>query len=673
MSLQRKRWSLPEETQTELAATIVAALGIPSPVARVLCARGLRSPAEAAAFLDPPPPPDPMGLPGMPEAVRRLVQARGRGERLLVYGDYDCDGVCSAALAVEALTALGLAASVHLPDRADGYGMRPETLPALAAAEGCTLVLAVDNGSTAHEAIAAAARAGVDVIVADHHQCDEALPAAVALVNPVLDPGGPFGAPAGVGVAWLLAQALGAALGAAPPESTDLVAIGTIADVVPLVGPNRWLVRRGLAAMAGPAVRPGVRALLSACGVARGAAPSPRDLSPGMAPRLNAPGRIDRPHTAFELLAARAEPEALAALAAVEDCNRRRQEMSAEVVAAAEQAAAALPAGRRALVLADARWHPGLVGPAASKLAERLGVPVLLAGIDERGMCRGSGRGPAGWDLTGALRRCADLLVRFGGHAQAAGFETAAAHLPALQAALEAVAPAAATETPSWVLDGELSPGEWDVSVAEALEALGPFGEGNREPALLVRGVRVQGVRVLGREGRHLRLRLQSAAGASAGGIAFGMGQWAEGFAGGGPLDLVARPEVDRYRGRGELQLAVLDAAPAAGDWGPFVSAARRGLGRRHPDRERLARAFRRLRALAGQGGLPPEPALLRELDPEDETARAALQIFQEVGLLGADGQLRLPPDGEKVDLAQSPRYRAAEAAWRELEGLAGA
>lgn len=674
MSLHRKRWRLPEQTQTESAATIVAALGIPAPVARLLCARGLRTPAEVSAFLEPPPPPDPMGLPGMPEAVRRLVRARERGERVLVYGDYDCDGVCSTALAAGALDALGLRVAVHLPDRADGYGMRAETLPALAAAAGSTLVLAVDNGCTAHEAIAAAAEAGVDVVVADHHQCDAAdLPAAVAVVNPVLDPGGPFGAPAGVGVAWYVAQALAAALGQDPPEMTDLVAIGTIADVVPLLGASRWLVRRGLQVMAGPEARPGVRALLSACGVPRGAKPSARDLSHGVAPRLNAPGRIDRPHAAYDLLTARSEPEALAALAAVEDCNRRRQEMSAEVVAAAEQAAAALPSGRRALVLADAAWHPGLVGPAASKLSERFGVPVLLAGIDERGVCRGSGRGPAGWDLTGALRRCADLLVRFGGHAQAAGFETPAERLPALQAALEALAPEASGGPEPWDLDGVLAEQEWDVGVAEALEALGPFGEGNPEPAFLVRGVRAEGVRVLGREGRHLRLRLRAETGPPTGGIAFGMGVWAEGFSAGGPLDLVVRPEIDRYRGRDELQLAVLDAAPAAGDWRPFVAAARRDLGRRHPDRDRLAGAFRRLRALARQGELPAEPALLRQLDPDDEAARAALQIFQEVGLLGADGRLSLPPDGGKVDLSRSPRYRAAEAAWQALAELEGA
>ncbi len=676
MTLRHKTWRVPAETQAHSAATLVAALGIPSPVARLLWARGMRTPAEAVAFLEPPAPPDPLGLPGMPAAVRRLVQARERGEGVLVYGDYDCDGVCSAALAAEALAALGLRVGVHLPDRADGYGMRPETLPALAAAAGCTLVLAVDNGATAHAAIAAAAEAGVDVVVADHHQCDAGdLPRAVAIVNPVLDPGGPFGALAGVGVAWCLAQALGAAIGQAVPEASDLVAIGTIADVVPLQGVSRWLVRRGLGRMAGDAgsVRPGVRALLAACGVARDTVPSARDISHGMAPRLNAPGRIDRPHAAFDLLAARGEAEALAALAVVEECNRRRQEMSAEVVAAAEAAAATLPAGSRALVLADARWHPGLVGPAASRLCDRMGVPVLLAGIDGRGVCRGSGRGPDGFDLTGALRRCADLLLRYGGHAQAAGFETPAEHLPALRAALEALAPEIRAEPEAWDLDGELAPQEWDADVAEALADLGPFGEGNPEPAFLVRGARADGVRVLGREGQHLRMRLRVDDGAAVGGIAFGMGQWAEGFGTGAPLDLVVRPEVDRYRGRTELQLVVMDAAPADGDWRPFIAAARRGLGRRHPDRERLAGAFRRLRALAREGALPAEPALLRHLDPEEETARAALVIFREVGLLGPDRRLCLPSDGGKVDLGRSPRFRAAEAAWRALAELEGA
>jgi len=684
-SLYRRRWNLPPEPPEAWARAMVAALSIPAPLARLLYARGLRTPEAAAAFLAPPPPPDPGGLPGMRAAVARLAQAAERGEGVLVYGDYDCDGVCSTVLATSALSALGLRVAAHLPTRSDGYGMHPETLPAAAAAAGCRLVLAVDNGSTAHAAVAAAAAAGIEVIVTDHHQLDAALPPAVAVVNPLRDPGGPFADLAGVGVAWCLAQALGAELGRPVPECCELVAIGTIADVVPLRGANRWLVARGLAAMGLAGVRPGVRALLSAAGVARGAEPTARDISHGVAPRLNAPGRIETPRPAFDLLMARSEAEALAGLAVVEDCNRRRQERSAELLAGAEEAAAALPPGCRAVVLADARWHPGLVGPAASKLMERLRIPVLLAGIDEGGVCRGSGRGPAGWDLTGALRRCAEILVRFGGHAQAAGFEVALERLDALRAALGDLAPDTGGEGADaldWDLDGRLDPaaGDLSVEVAAACSRLGPFGLGHPEPAFLLAGAAVEGARLLGRDGRHVRVRLRPE-GAPAGGrgiegIGFGLGPWSEGLAAAGPFDLVVRPEVDRYRGRADLQVSILDLAPGGGDWGRFTAAVQGGLRRRHPDRDALAAAFRRLRAIAreGAGVLPPEPTLLRHLSPaclpHEDAARAALVIFREVGLLDPEGRIVAPEGGAKVDLGGSARFREAEAARRAVEGL---
>lgn len=670
-SLQGKDWRLPPPPPEGWTAALAAELDLPPPLARLLHARGVASAAAAAAWLDPPPP-DPGDLPDLDAAVARLARARAGGERVLVFGDYDCDGVCASAVAATALEACGLEVTVHLPRRADGYGLQADTLPGLARAAGAGLVLAVDNGTAAVEAVAAAAAAGIEVIVADHHQLGGTLPAAVAVVNPLRGPDGPLTGLAGVGVTWCLMEALGTVLGVPLPAAADLVALGTIADVVPLVGANRWLVRRGLAAMAGPGVRPGVRALLEACRVAAGTEPSVRDVSFGLAPRLNAPGRMEGPRPAWDLLRATDAAAAARALAEVERCNRLRQEESAVLLAAAEGAAAGYPADRRAVVLADARWSPGLVGPVASRLVERLRVPVLLAGIDARGVCRGSGRGPAGWDLTAALQRCAGVLRRFGGHAQAAGFEVEAARLDELRAALSALAPEGGgpdgTAEP-WTLDGELAADELGPALAAACERLAPFGAGHPEPAFLLRGVRVLESRPLGRDGRHLRLRLQPAGPPGARpwpAVAFGFGPWAEGCAGGGPLDLVVRPELDRYGGRETLQVQVHDLAPTARDWGAFAEAAALALPRRHPDREALAAAFRRLRALAAPGGgtLPPEPVLLRHLCPAclpgPEAVAAALTIFREVGLLSADGRLCEPGGQRKLDLTQSPRYRAA-------------
>ncbi len=660
------------------AQEIAAELGLPPPAARLLQARGVRGAAEARAFLDPPAPPDPFRLAGVGEAVGRLGRAAAADDGVLVYGDYDCDGVCSALLAAEALRACGIRCAVHLPGRADGYGMRADTLPALAAASRCRVVLAVDNGATAHEPIAAAQAAGLDVVVADHHQCDATLPPAAAFINPVLEPGGPFAGLAGVGVVWVLAQALAAALGRAVPPSWDLVALGTIADVAPLRGPNRYLVRRGLAAMGAPGGRPGVRALLAAAGVAEGVVPTARDVSHGMAPRCNAPGRLDRPDAAYELLAAQTRAEALAALVPVEECNRARQALAEQVLAEAEaEVAAAGGAGARAVVAARPGWHPGVVGVAAARLAERLGIPVLLGAIDDRGVCRGSGRGPEGFDLTAALRRCQDLLLRFGGHAQAAGFELEAARLDALRSALAALAPDLGPEgrpREERLLDGELGAADLRLGLAAALSQLEPFGAGNPEPLFLLRASLLRDVRGLGREERHARFHIalgEHGAG-RADAVAFGLGAWVDGLGAGCPFDLVVRPEVDRYRGREALQIVVVDAAPCGGDWRPFLAAMRRGLPRRHPEREELAAAFRALRRMAGDGQeLPPEPALLAALAPHcgggEEGARSAVRIFQEVGLVDSARRLRLPPGGGKVDLSASPRFQAAEAARRAV------
>jgi single-stranded-DNA-specific exonuclease len=676
-ALTHRRFRLPPPAPADAMA---AELGVPVPLARLLLARGLCTPREAALFLDPPPPADPEALPGVTDGVARLLEARRRDDGVLIYGDYDCDGVCSALLAAEGLAALGFRVAVHLPGRADGYGMREDTLPRLASGSGCRLVLAVDNGATAHGPIAAAAAAGLDVIVADHHQCDATLPAAAAFVNPVLAPGGPYAGLAGVGVTWVLLQALARALRAPAPAGLDLVALGTIADVAPLCAANRHLVRAGLRAMAGPDVRPGLRALLAAAGVAAGTVPSARDVSHGLAPRCNAPGRVDHPDLAYALLAAAHPQEAAAALARVEQCNRARQAL-AEQVAAEAEAAVEAGGGRasRAVVLARPTWHPGVVGVAAARLADRLGVPVLLGAVDAAGCCRGSGRGPEGFDLTAALRACGHLLRRYGGHARAAGFELEASRLEALQEALSGLAPAA-SPAPERLLDGEIRPEELRLDLAEALERLEPLGEGNPEPLFLLRNAGVEDVRTLGREERHVRFRIRAPGTAAAGveAVAFGFGPWVDGLCERGPFDLVVRPEVDRFRGRAELQVVVADALPRGGDWRPFLAAVRRGLPLRHPDRDQLVGAFRRLRELAPPGApLPPEPDVVAALAPacggSTAAARAALRIFEQVGLIDPLGRLSPPSGGAKVDLGASPRFRAAEEARRALARLEAA
>ena len=673
MSVLSRPWELPPAVDPVAVATLAEACHLPAAVARVLCRRGLADPQAAADFLTPGPLPDPLAVSGMPEAVARLALATRRGERVLIFGDYDCDGICSTAVALQGLSAFGLAVHPHLPARVDGYGMQPETLVALARQHECTMVLAVDNGSTAVAAVAAAAAAGIEVVVADHHQLGEQLPGA-AVVNPCRDPGGPWEGLAGVGVTWCLLQALGKALGVAPPPAFDLVAVGTIADVAPMVGVNRALVRRGLDAMAETELRPGLRALLDLCSVAPGRAPEVRDISHGVAPRLNAPGRLNHPQPALALLLAADAAAAQVALAAVDCANNQRRRLEAEIVAMAQEAAAGLPADVPVVVLADCRWKHGLLGPAASKLVERFAKPVLLAEISTDGRCRGSGRGPAGWDLTGALRQCANHLLRYGGHEQAAGFEFDLASLDDLRAALAALAPCPeASPRIPLVVDAVLEANEVTPGLVEALAGLAPHGPGNPEPAFLLRRATAADARPVGGDGDHLRLQLQLPEGGRVTAIGFGLGLWAGCTT--TPLDLVVHPQVNRFKGTAQLQLRVVDI-DARDDWGGFLRGVRRDLDRRHPDRARLTQAFHLLARLARGGPLPPEPALIAQLSrvlPDAEAARAALCIFREIGLLDPKGALCLPEPGHKLDLRHSRRYRAAEAAHAAAATLAAA
>lgn len=630
----------------------------------------MRTPEDVATLLGQGDLPAPDGLPDLAPAVARLLLARQRGERVLVAGDYDADGLCATAVAVEALAALGVATAVHLPRRTDGFGLQPQVIVTRLADAAASMVLAVDNGSSAHAAIGALRQAGADVIVADHHQLDAVAPPALALINPLRVPDGPHRPLTGVGVTWYLMQALAAALGQPLPPGEDLVAVGTIADVGPLIGVNRHLVRRGLQLLA-ERRRPGLAALQDVLRLAPGQVPAPREISHGLAPRLNAPGRLGDPTPALELLLAPNATRAAAALAQVEEANSRRREAAVAVLTAATAAAASQGAGP--VVLADPDWPAGLVGPAAATLSERLGVPVLLANRDPDGVCRGSGRAPEGWDLGAILQRCAHLLLRGGGHARAAGFELWAHDLERLRAELAAAVPEGAGPARQ-ALDGVLAPEDLRLELALASERLGPFGAGFPEPRFLLRGAHLEDARRIGQDGHHLRGRLRPpGARGTCPCVGFGLGDWLEGLTLGGPWDLIVEPRVQRFRGQESLELVLIDAAPTSGDWGPALAGIRAGLPGQHPDRDGLAEAYRRLVQLARRGPLPPEAVLLAHLTPAclpgEEAARAALRILRELALFDGS-QIARPEGGTKVDLAASPRFRLAAAAWRALVEL---
>jgi len=513
-----------------------------SPVtARVLCSRGLDAADDARRFLDPHLDhlADPFALPDMDKAVARLLAAVQSHEAVCVWGDYDVDGLAATVLMVDALSGAGARAFAHVPNRLEeGYGLHAADLPALRE-DGVRLVVCVDCGATAVAEAELAQKLGIELVVCDHHEVSDPLPAALAVVDPKRRDGPwPGTELAGCGVAFKVALALARAAGDGEAEARlwaalGLVALGTVADVVPLLGENRVLVRHGLGRMGGDG-RPGLSALLAAAGLA-GRPLATSAVAFGLAPRLNAAGRLGFAGAALELLTCRDEGRARDLAARLEDANRQRQGLEeAMAEQACAMAAAHISAGLspHVLVLAGEGWHEGVLGIVAARLVERFYMPALMIALDGagggRGSGRGSGRGVPGFDLYGALAGCAPLLERFGGHAAAAGFTLKAGAVDELRLALNTWAAVRHPEgfEPVISIDAEVSASELDLALVAELERLQPFGAKNPRPVLAWPGAVLVEARPVGRDRAHTQFNfLDPATGRVLRGIAFAHGR----------------------------------------------------------------------------------------------------------------------------------------------------
>ncbi len=479
---------------------------------RVLAARGCTDAAAARALLEPGGTlSDPFLLRDMDKAVARILQAVEGEEPIVIYGDYDVDGICATAILYECLTSLGAHVRCKLPTRGGGYGLTRPALEALAQ-KGFTLVVTVDNGISALEEAACAQELGLDLVITDHHLPGETLPQAVAVVDPKRpDDESPFKDLCGAGVAFKLCAALE---GCDPAELLEMygefAALGTVADVMPLVGENRTIVREGLALLQ-DTMRPGLQALLESAGYA-GRPLTADTVSYGLAPRLNAAGRMDNAAVALKLLLCGDEAQATGIAARLAEINTERQQTEQAVFAAACRALEADPARLhdRVLVVAGEDWHPGVIGIVAAKLMERYNRPALVVSLHE-GEGRGSGRAPGAFDLHAALTACAGCLQRFGGHAAAAGLEIEEEKLPLLRQQLNDWAAKQAPRPGPAVLelDAAVTLEELTLPAVRELEALAPFGRQNPTPLLLVQQAEIDGVWPLGAEGRHTRVRLR--------------------------------------------------------------------------------------------------------------------------------------------------------------------
>ena len=472
------------------AETSLAGAGCVVLLRRVLAARGCTDPAAAQALLGQGEPlSDPFLLTDMDKAVVRIQEAIENEELMVIYGDYDVDGISATAILYECLTSQGAHVRCKLPTRGSGYGLTRAALESLAS-KGFKLVVTVDNGISAVEEATCAKELGLDLIITDHHLPGDTLPDAIAVVDPKRpDDESPFKDLCGAGVAFKLCAALE---GCDPAELLEmygeLAALGTVADVMPLVGENRTIVREGLSLLQ-DTMRPGLHALLESAGC--GGKPVTADtVSYSLAPRLNAAGRMDNAAVALKLLLCGDEDQATGIAERLAEINTERQQTEQQVFAAALQALEADPARTRdrVLVVSGEDWHPGVIGIVAARLMERFSRPVIVISMHE-GEGRGSGRAPDPFDLHSALADCAQYLTRFGGHAAAAGVEIEEENLAAFRQAINAwaAAHAAPPEAVSLRLDAAATLGELNLENVGELARLAPFGA----------------------EGRHTRIRLR--------------------------------------------------------------------------------------------------------------------------------------------------------------------
>ena len=679
------RWNLrppgPAGSRAELERA-----GLPPLCAAVLCARGVDTAPAASAFLAHGPNllHDPFLLRDMEKAVERISRAIREQETLAVYGDYDVDGITATCLLTQFLRTLGGQVVSYIPDRTEeGYGLNNHAIDALAR-QGVTLIVTVDCGITAAQEVEYARALGVDVVITDHHQCKEVLPQAVAVVDPRRpDCSYPFPDLAGVGVALKLALALTAP--AQRPQVLldygELAAIGTVADVMLLQGENRALVHLGLERLA-DCSRPGLQALLREAGCPRGQVPTTVTIGYGLAPRINAAGRMEQAGTALELLLTQ-DPQRGQELAQ-ELCqlNRLRQAIELEIFQHCDQLLTHTPAlSAPVIVLAGEGWHQGVIGIVASRLAEKYTCPAFMISLDGdkgKGSCRSFG----GFNLFGALECCAPLLDSYGGHELAAGFSIRRDNIPAFRAALCQLVEEFAGHQPmesSLDVDCEIPHCSLlSTQDVESLSLLEPFGSGNPKPVFLLRSVCVLSHTDVG-GGRHLKLKLRRD-GVVMDAIFFSANTAACGIENGQRLDIAFTLQINQFRGNRTVQLQLCDLRPA-----PTRSQLERSLFRRLqagetlspweaslmlPQRRDFAHLWRYLEQLCAAGpAQAPMDQLLRQVTRSFSGHRSygkalvCLHVMDERGLIQVAVQnqqatVRLCRPREKVDLEQAGMMR---------------
>ena len=649
-------------------------------LAGILTARGITDPAEALTLLAGEEDlSDPFLLTDMQKACERIWQAIDNGETIVVFGDYDVDGVTATALLYQHLKGMGATVKCMLPSReGDGYGLSRNAIQSIHD-KGYQLIVTVDNGISAVEEAEFAAELGIDLIITDHHLPPETLPKAVAVVDPRrLDDTSPFKGLCGAGVAFKLC----AALDGCPPEEMldycgDLAAVGTVADVMPLVGENRTLVKAGLRQLQ-QTDRPGLEALLEEVGLA-GRPITAENISYAIAPRINAAGRMDNAVTALQLVLCE-DPDRAEELAhKLNEINVKRQETELEIFKAAQVLLEQQPERLedRVMLLWGRDWHPGVIGIVASRLVERTGRPVIVVTVDEHGECKGSGRSVPGFNLHACIGSCADLLIRYGGHAMAAGLSVREENLPELRRRLNewAARECPVLHTAPLECDLPIHLDRVTVDSVRRIDALAPFGAENPTPVFLLQSAVVDGVYPVS-EGRHSRLRLRQG-NASVYAVWFGMPPEQLPYTMGDVVDAALNLSVYESARGAQLSGRILDLHPAGlgtklAEQAALVAALRRGTPLTAeqktlitPDRSHIITVYRELQVRRWHAeDLQPLCAKLGE----ENTGKTlvAVTALEQVGLIatvekGGANYLELVPAQGKKNLADAPILKCLE------------
>ena len=640
--------------------------------AMVLASRGIGDDRQARAYLDCNAPLlDPFLMTDMDKAAGRVGLAMSRGEKIAVFGDYDVDGITATCLLTDFLRRHGADAVSYIPGRLEeGYGLNPTAIHQLHA-EGVKLIVTVDCGITAVSEAELCKQLGIDLVITDHHECKQTLPAAVAVVDPHRCDGGyPHKNLSGVGVAFKLASALCGSQETVLEEYADMVCLGTVADVMPLQGENRVFVARGLESLA-HTKRPGIAALMAECGCAPETV-SASSIGFMLAPRINAAGRMGQIDLAVELFLTDDPDKAAEAARGLCELNRQRQAVESEIY---RQAVSMLPMGKppEAIVLADESWHQGVVGIVASRIAEEYACPTFLICLDgEHG--KASSRSHGGFNLFASLSALSPLLESYGGHELAAGFTISRANIPEFRRQICALAAQYYTDdVPRTVLDVDcaVSPELLTLHNVDSLQMLEPCGNGCPKPVLMMKNLTIDRISMVG-GGRHMRLRLCSGH-TYLNAIDFSANPQTVSIQPGDLVDVAFTPQVNEFRGTRTVQMNVIDIRPSCSaeclpDAAPYRDMQRGNLTSGEaaallPDRKMLALVWRYLDAANPVQESPMclcrkivrwsgQPLNLGQM-------LTCLDIFRDVGLLTVQRQhkyvsIRLTPGEGKADLSRS-------------------